>query len=68
MKRLALLSLLVLGCSTSTGENPTPDFDGGAHTNGGGHSLPHALPCHVTTPATETQGQGGYIDQCVAIQ
>jgi hypothetical protein len=64
MKRLCLLSLLVLGCSSPTSESITPEFEPG-------HALPHATDaggnCHTTIPATETQGHGGALGQCVAI-
>jgi hypothetical protein len=64
---LGLLAVAVFAACRQDSTAPTPDFDGGAHTNGGGHSLPHAQPCHDTAPATESQGQGGYLGQCVAI-
>ena len=70
MKKLALLSLLVLACASPTQPDPTPSTPieiPRLGPDGPEHSLPHAQPCHDTTPATETQGQGGYLGQCVAL-
>jgi hypothetical protein len=52
MKKIALLSLLVLACASPTAENPKPSLDDQ-------HALPHNGPCHAGE--TETQGQGGVV-------
>lgn len=55
MKKLALVSLLVLGCSTPSEPTPKPSFDDQ-------HTLPHNGPCH----AGETESQGWGVITCSA--
>lgn len=55
MKRIILIAAFLLTACATWSEPTKPSYEDG-------HALPHAAPCHPT----ESQGQGGYVGQCVA--